>query len=217
MMPRAASTGRHWRAVLAVVLLAVVAGLVAPATAAGTGGIEITPVPSKKGNKAITTFRVEVPRDNPVQVPYTVRNVEDGPRTARVYSARILRSEGNFSLDDPGSSPFVSMPDREVTLAAGDVLEETFLVSPSPDGRRIREEAYAAVVVEVRNGAVVQRASTLIYLDPGPRVPLPLLLVGLALALVLIPVGALTVGNLRRRRDATAAAQPAEATGSLAA
>ena len=216
MIALTTSTGRQWRAVLAVVLLALFAGLGSPATAAGTGGIEITPVPSKKGNKAITTFRVQVPREAPLQVPYTVRNVEDGPRTARVYSARILRSDGNFILDEPGSSPYVSMPDREVTLAAGQVLEETFLVSPSPDGRHIREEAYAAVVVEVRNGAVVQRASTLIYLDPGPRVPLPLLLVGLAAALVLIPGAALTVGKLRRRRQMPAA-EPADAAGTVAA
>lgn len=216
VIPLTTSTGRRWPPVLAVVLVALLAALGGSATAAGTGGIEITPVPSKKGNKAITTFRVEVPRENPVRVPYTVRNVEDGPRTARVYSARILRSDGNFTLDEPGSSPYVSMPDREVSLAAGQVLEETFLVSPAPERRRFRDEAYAAVVVEVRNGAVVQRASTLIYLDPGPRVPLPLLFVGLAAALLLVPLTALTVGKLRRRRE-SAAAEPADAPGTLAA
>lgn len=203
-LPR--SAGRRLRPVLLVVVFLLLAGLALPATGAGTGGIEITPVPSKKDGKAITTFRVDVPKDDPVRVPYTVRNVEDGPRTARVYAARVLREDGNFALDEPGSSPYVSMPDREITLAREEVLEETFLVSPGPEGR-LREEAYAAVVVEVRNGSVVQRASTLIYLEPGPRVPLPLLLAGLAVALLLVPLTALARGNLRRRREAAVAAK----------
>ena len=207
MIATSTNTGRGPRPVFVVVVLALLVGLTGPASGAGTGGIEITPVPSKRGDKAITTFRVDVPRDAPIQVPYTVRNVEDGPRTARVYSARVLNSDGNFALDEPGSSPHVSMPDRQITLQPGEVLEETFLVAPGPQGPP-KDEAYAAVVVEVRNGAVVQRASTLIYLDPGPRVPLPVLLVGMAVALLLIPAGALVIGARRQRQRGDRAVTP---------
>ena len=62
------------------------------------------------------------------------------------------------------------------------------------------QEALAAVVVEVRNGVVVQRANTLIYLQAGRRIPLPLLLV--VLAVVLIGGVGTAVAVLGRRRRA---------------
>lgn len=182
-----------WAAVLVVVL--------APsALAAGTGGIEVTPVPSKVDGKAVTVFRVEVPRDGSTSVPYLLSNVEDGPRTARVYVARVRKVDGSFSLDDEGSSPYVSMEDRSVTLQPEEVREETFRVSPGPDGPP-EGEAYAAVVVEVRNGSVVQRANTLIYLTAEPRVPLPLLILLVAVGLIAV-VGAGLAVTVRRRRQA---------------
>lgn len=182
-----------WAAVLVVVL--------APsALAAGTGGIEVTPVPSKVDGKAVTVFRVEVPRDGSTSVPYLLSNVEDGPRTARVYVARVRKVDGSFSLDDQGSSPYVSMEDRSVTLQPEEVREETFRVSPGPDGPP-EGEAYAAVVVEVRNGSVVQRANTLIYLTAEPRVPLPLLILLVAVGLIAV-VGAGLAVTVRRRRQA---------------
>src|SRR5688572_12437161 len=183
-------------AVLAVVLLMVPAPV---ALAAGTGGIEVTPVPSRVDGKAVTVFRVEVPREGSVDVPYLLSNVEDGDRTARVYVARVRKVDGNFSLDGEGSSPYVSMEDRSVTLEAEEVREETFRVAPGPDGPPDSEE-YAAVVVEVRNGSVVQRANTLIYLTPAPRVPLPLLILILAVLLVAV-VGAGVAVTVRRRRQ----------------
>ena len=184
-------------AVLVVVLLVVPVPL---ALAAGTGGIEVTPVPSKVDGKAVTVFRVEVPRDGSVSVPYLLSNVEDGPRTARVYVARVRKVDGNFSLDDEGSSPYVSMEDRSVTLEAEEVREEAFRVAPGPDGPP-DDEAYAAVVVEVRNGSVVQRANTLIYLTGEPRVPLPLLILIVAVLLIGV-VGAGVAVTVRRRRQA---------------
>ncbi|MHB8961259.1 MAG: hypothetical protein ACYDAN_16735 [Candidatus Limnocylindrales bacterium] len=184
-------------AVLVVVLLVVPVPL---ALAAGTGGIEITPVPSQVDGKAVTVFRVGVPREGSVQVPYLLSNVEDGPRTARVYVARVRKVDGNFSLDDEGSSPYVSMEDRSVTLEAEEVREETFRVAPGPDGPP-DDEAYAAVVVEVRNGSVVQRANTLIYLTGEPRVPLPLLILIIAVLLIGV-VGAGVAVTVRRRRPA---------------
>lgn len=203
-MTATTSAGRRTRPALVVVptllvALALVVTVAPPGEAAGTGGIEVTPVPAQRDGEAITTFDVDVPDEGAVAVPYLLRNVEDGPRTARVYGARVTRSDGNFALDEPGSSPYLSMPDREVTLQPGEVREETFRVSPGPDGPP-EDDAYAAVVVEVRNGAVVQRANTLVYLQAGRRLPLPLLLVLLAGALL----GAAAVGwfaLVRRRRQ----------------
>lgn len=183
----------------AVLVVALLAAPTVPALAAGTGGIEVTPVPSQLDGRAVTVFRVEVPRDGSVDVPYLLSNVEDGPRTARVYVARVRKVDGSFSLDDAGSSPYVSMEDRSVTLQAEEVREEAFRVAPGPDGPP-DDEAYAAVVVEVRNGSVVQRANTLIYLSPAPRVPLPLLVLIVAVALVTV-VGAGVAVTVRRRRQ----------------
>lgn len=182
-------------AVLVVALLAVPTP---PALAAGTGGIEVTPVPSQVDGKAVTVFRIEVPREGSVSVPYLLSNVEDGPRTARVYVAQVREVDGNFSLDDAGSSPYVSMEDRSVTLQPEEVREEAFRVAPGPDGPP-DDEAYAAVVVEVRNGSVVQRANTLIYLSPAPRVPLPALILIIAVGLIAV-VGAGVAVTVRRRR-----------------
>ena len=182
------------RATLAVAAaLLVVAG---SAQAAGTGGLEVTPL---EGGQ--TTFRVEVPRDGSVEVPYLLRNVDEEQRSGRVYSARVTSDGGAFALDAPGSSPYVEMPDRELALEPGEVREESFRVSAGPDGVP-DGEAYAAVVVEVRNGSVVQRASTLVYLRPERAVPLPLLLVVVAVLLVLA-AGA-GVAAVARRRAAAA-------------
>jgi hypothetical protein len=184
--------------------VALAAGLlVLPGHAAGTGGIEITPIPSQRDGTPVTTFEVEVPHDGEVEVPYRISNVEDGPRTARIYGARVLESGGNFALDEPGSSPYVSMPDREVTLEEGESREETFTVSAGEDGVPEGTE-YAAVVVEVRNGAVVQRANTLIYLTAAPRVPLPLVVVGIAVVLIAVAAAVFFALLKRRRRGAQA-------------
>lgn len=206
------SAGRLARPALVAVLAAIFAFAVAlvaagPGLAAGTGGIEVTPVPAQQDGQAVTTFRVQVPRDGATEVPYLLRNVEDGPRSARIYSARVLSSDGNFSLDEPDSSPYVSMPDREVTLEEGEVREESFRVTPGPDGPP-DGEAYAAVVVEVRNGAVVQRANTLIYLSPGRTLPLPLLLVLLAVLLLLAVATAVALTARRARRGAATQGGP---------
>lgn len=180
----------------------------APSHAAGTGGIEVTPVPAVRDGKPVTTFEAEVPHDGRVEVPYLLSNVEDGPRTATVYSARVLQSDGSFSLDDEGSSPYVTLDKQEVTLQPGEVREESFTVHPGPDGPP-EGEAFAAVVVEVRNGAVVQRANTLIYLTPGRRLPLPLVLVLVAVGLVTAAAVAVVAVGRRRRASERAAIETA--------
>lgn len=160
---------------------------------AGTGGLEVTPV----RDDGASTFRVEVPREGSVDVPFLLRNVDEEPRSGRVYTARVTSTDGAFALDAPDSSPYLVMPDREVTLQPGEVREQVFRVQAGPDGGPEGEE-YAAVVVEVRNGSVVQRASTLVYLRGERVVPLPLLLVVLAVVL-LLAAGAGVAAVARRR------------------
>lgn len=195
--PRSASRPARL-ALLAVLLL--LAGQGGQALAAGTGGIEVTPVPGQRDGRAVTTFQVEVPRDGSIEVPFLLSNLEDEPRSARIYTARVTEADGSFSLDDRDSSPYVSLPDREVTLAPDEVRETTFTVSAGSDGPP-DEQVYAAVVVEVRNGSVVQRANTLIYLTPAPRLPLPLLALGIAVVLLAVTAAAVLMTAARRRRS----------------
>lgn len=188
----------------ALLCLAAVLLVSSPARAAGTGGIEVTPVPPVVDGKAVTAFRVKVPSEGTVRVPYRISNVEDGTRGARVYAAAVTEdANGSFTLGEPGTSPYVSMPDRRVELNPDEARSEVFEVR-APNGRRPEGEALAAVVVEVRNGSVVQRASTLIYLERGRQVPLPLLLVVLAVVLVLMAGAGVAV--LARRRNSAARA-----------
>lgn len=169
----------------------------APAQAAGTGGIEVTPVPPVRDGQQVTSFRVDVPSSGQEQVPFTVRNVEDGERSARVYAAAVSKAaDGTLSLGEPGSSRWVTLEAEDLTLASGQVQQRAFTVNGGelPDD----EEVLAAVVVEVRTGSVVQRASTLVRLERGRTVPLPLLAV---LAAVLLVAGAgVAVAVLGRRR-----------------
>lgn len=184
-------------AVLALLLLL---GLAAPAVASGTGGIEVTPVPGVVDGRQVTQFSTDVPSRGDTQVRLALRNVVTRPATARLYAASaVLDGRGSYVIGDPGSSPYVSYPDRMVTLAVKQLRLTTFTVHPGPHGRPTRT-SYAAIVVEVKNGAVVQRAATLVVLHRGRTVPLPLLVVLVAVALLLL--GATGVLLARRRRHA---------------
>lgn len=192
------AVGRWMRPAAAFVLLPLL--LISPsAHAAGTGGISVTPIPALVDGKTVTSFRVTVPREGTEQVPFTVSNIEAGPRTARLYVAEVTRVGDEFRLGAAGTSPFAAMPDRQVTLQGGEAEESHFVIdgSQQPDGQQL-----AAVVVEVTNGAVTTQASTLIYLEPADELPLPLLLVGLAVLLVVAAGSALAV--VARRRTAPA-------------
>lgn len=164
----------------------------APALAAGTGGIVVTPL--GEGNP--TSFRVEVPSRGDLEVPFVVSNVVEEPRSARLYAAAVERQGESFAVGDPGSSRWVELADQQVTLEAGEVRDLAFTVRGGdlPDG-----EVLAAVVVEVQNGAVVQRASTLVRLSEGRTVPLPLLLVVVAVVLLLTAAAAVAESARRRR------------------
>lgn len=189
-----------WRPAVAVVglVLLCLGPVAAPAGAAGTGGLDVTPVPAFVDGEPVTSFRVEVPSEGSRRVPFTLRNVTDEERSARLFVAAVTRDGDGFRLGAAGSSPHVSMPDREVTLAGQEVREEFFTVTgPRPEQQRL-----AAVVLEVTNGAVTTQASTLIYLEPGRRLSLPWLLVLLAVVLLLTATAAVVLAERRRRAAA---------------
>jgi hypothetical protein len=199
--------------VAVAVLLAALALPAAPSRAAGTGGIEVTPVPSMRGGKAITTFTVTVPSSGTRTVPYTLRNVDAVPRTVRVFAAQVTRSGGTYTLGAPGTSPYVRDRDRTVTLQGHEVQQERFTVTGKGALRRV---AYAAVVVEVRQGSVVQNAATLITLRPASNrvVGVPRPVVAVALALLVLAAAALLVVRRRQASDTQEPATPSGMTGS---
>jgi hypothetical protein len=184
-------TWRAARSALVALFLVLLRAL--PATAAGTGGIEVSPYPGLVDGKQITAFHTKVPGDGSRQVRYSLRNTTTTPRTARLYAASAQRAaDGHFTVGDPGSSAYISFDTRTVTLAPKQTEVKAFTVHGPLD-----HEAYGAIVVEVQNGAITSRAATIVYLEQGSRVPLPLLLaVGAGL---LVLAGAAAVVVVRRR------------------
>jgi hypothetical protein len=181
------------RCLVALLLLAGTAYLGGPAHAAGTGGIEVSPYPGVVDGHQVTAFHVKVPSRGSVAVRYSLRNTTGAAVRGRLYAASAVSDgHGGWTIGDPGSSSYVDLADQQVSLAANETRLASF-DAHGPAGRR------AAVVVEVKQGSVVTRAATLVYLERGRAVPLPVLLVGAAALLVLLVGGALL---LARRRPA---------------
>lgn len=180
-------------AVLALALVGVV-----PAGAAGTGGIEVSPYPGVVDGRQVTAFHATVPRRGDATVRWSLRNTTGKAVTGRLYAAAATSDgHGGWTIGDAGSSPHVGFTTGDVTLAPHETRLSTFTVHGKVEG-----EQHAAIVVEVRNGSVVARAATLVYLKPGPVLPLPTLLVLGAGVMVLAAAAALV---LARRRPATPA------------
>jgi hypothetical protein len=82
-----------------------------------------------------------------------------------------------------------------VELAPREVRHSSFAVSGPVHGTE-----YRAIVVEVQRGTITERAATVVYLKPGRRVPVPVVLAIVAAVLLVVAAGALVV--VRRRRTA---------------
>ena len=176
------------RRVLVALLLVVLA---LPASGAGTGGIEVSPYPGIVGGHQVTAFHVKVPSRGSVTVRYSLRNTTGAPVQGRLYAASAVSDgHGGWSVGGAGSSSYVDLADQQVSLQANETRLASFSVQ-GPAGR------HAAVVVEVKQGSVVTRAATLVYLERGRTVPLPLVLVGIAVLLVVVAGGALVVARRR--------------------
>lgn len=192
------------RVLLAAALTATAVGAV-PANAAGTGGIEVSPYPGVVDGHQVTAFHASVPRRGDGTVAWSLRNTTGTTKSGRLYAASATSDgHGGWAIGDAGSSPYLEFADRQVTLAPHETRVAEFRVHGKVEGTQ-----HAALVVEVRNGSVVARAATLIYLTPGPVVPLPTAVVGLA-GLVLLAAGS---AFLRARRQLCARQQPATPVG----
>lgn len=175
---------------------ALVVALAAPASAAGTGGIEVSPYPGVVDGEQVTAFHVSAPG----KAAWALRNTTAETRTGRLYAASASPDgHGGWVIGDAGSSPYLDFPERDVTLAPHQVQVSELRVRGA-----VERQEHAALVVEVRNGSVVARAATLVYLQPGGGSGLPLLPVGVAV-LVLLAAGAAVASSraAARRRPAT--------------
>jgi hypothetical protein len=171
--------------------------LAVPARAAGTGGIEVSPYPGVVDGHQVTAFHVKVPTRGDAKVTYTLRNTTNHKVSGRLYAASATPDGHNgWTVGGAGTSRYVGLPDQQVSLAPHETRLATFTVHGKVDGTQ-----HAAVVVEVKQGSVVTRAATLVYLERGRRVPLPLLVVGAAVLLLLAATVAVVL--VRRRRPAT--------------
>jgi hypothetical protein len=168
--------------------------LALPAQAAGTGGIELSPYPGVVDGRQVTAFHVAVPTRGTTHVRYSLRNTKGTAVQGRLYAASATPDgHGGWAIGGAGSARFVRFPDRAVTLKPHETRLASFRVSGDVSGKR-----YEALVVEVRQGSVVTRAATLVYLTRGRVVPLPVLLVGGAVLVLLLVGGAVVV--VRRMR-----------------
>ena len=169
-----------------------------PAGAAGTGGIEVSPIPGVKDGRQITAFHVELPRKGSRQVEFAVRNVVKEPRSARIYVAAATRSGKSFDVGAAGSSPYASYPDQTVTLKAGELRRERFTIGLDRRLERPEGTVLAAVVVEVSSGSLVQRAATLIYLKPQKPWSIPAVSVVAAGLVLLVGFGVISARQRER-------------------
>lgn len=183
---------RRFLALLAALLLLGLSS--APAQAAGTGGIELSPYPGVVDGKQVTAFHVSVPSRGSTTVRYSLRNTTDAAVTGRLYAASARPDgHGGWSVGEAGSARHVRFSDRQVSLAPHETRIASFPVEGKVSGTQ-----YEALVVEVRQGSVVTRAATLVYLKPGRVVPLPVLLVGAAVLVLLLAGGGVVVAGRRR-------------------
>jgi hypothetical protein len=143
--------------------------------------------------RQVTAFHVKVPTRGSKEVTYSLRNTTNHPVRGRLYAATAAPDGQNgWTVGGAGSSRYVELPDQQTTLKPHETRLQTFRVHGKVEGTE-----HAAVVVEVKQGAVVTRAATLVYLERGRSVPLPLVIVGIAVLLLLAAGGA--VAWVRRR------------------
>lgn len=186
-------------AVVLAPLLPLLLLLAPPAAAAGTGGVDISPYPGVVDGRQVTAFHAQVPSRGDSTVRYVLRNTTGHTATARLFGTAASRdAQGRFTIGPAGSSPYLGFADQQVSLAPHETRMATFTVHPGPHGRP-QGKAYAAVVVEVRNGSVIAQAATVVYLERGRTIPLPLLVVLVATGLLAAAgVGVLVVSRRRR-------------------
>lgn len=175
------------RLLTAILLAGTAAGLLLSgggraAWAAGTGGIELNPVPAlTPSGQPVNAFRISLRAGAVSHQQMLLRNVQAADASARVYAASATTSpSGEYNVGGPGTAAWIGFQPLTLTLHPGEQRTVDFTVSRPPKG------VSGALVVEVTKGAVTERAATLVLVTRvGPDPALPILLVLLAAALVL--------------------------------
>ena len=165
---------------VAMTALAVGAGI-EPAWAAGTGGIELNPVPAvTSAGQPVTAFRLSLRPGGVAHQQMLLRNGQAADASARIYAASATASpSGEYSIGGPGTAPWIGLQPFTVSLQPGQQQTVAFTVHRPPAG------VSGALVVEVAKGSITQRAATLVLVTrEGADPTLPLALVVLAAALL---------------------------------
>lgn len=186
--------------------VACLAGLPAPAHAAGTGDVELVPVTADGGPS--TSFRVA---DDEDEIRFELVNLSEEPRTARLYAASAARGDGGgVTVGDRGTADWLQLDDLVVELGPG---EARSFAAPLDEGELPRDrEQLGAVVLEAVQGSVTVRVATLVTVEPRSALAVPTWLAALALAVLVAVTSLLLLVVLRRRRrDDEAPAETAAA------
>ncbi len=192
-------------ALLTATVAALSLTLAGPAGAAGTGEVEVVPA---DGGSA---FHLSPSQDS---ISFELVNLADSPRPARIYAASATRSDGGgIGVGALGSAPWLQLPETQVMLAPKQTRTFTAPLDTAllPVGR----EQLGAVVLEAVQGSVTVRVATLVTV-PGrtpSAVPLPTLVVGVAVVLLAVVGLLLLVARRRRRDDNAAGPAPLSGTG----
>jgi len=171
------------------------------AWAAGTGGIELNPVPPlTPSGQPVNAFHVSLRSGQVGHQRMLLRNVQAADASARIYAASATASPaGEYGIGGPGSAPWLGLQPFTVTLHARQQQTVDFTV------RRPHAGVAGALVVEVTRGSITERAATLVLVTRrGPDRTRPLLLISVAAVLV-VGAGALAY---RHRMHSPPAGEP---------
>ena len=175
---------------------AAVTAVGAPAWAVGTGGVELTPL---QGGQAASAFHVHLAPGKHTTQKFLLRNENATPTTFQLYAAAVYKTtDGGFTVDGPGTAPWIGVQTRTVTLAPNQLQTLTF------DVRRTTAQhgpvAYGAVVVAMTNNQIVSRAAAMVYLERPGKDVVSRAVLPLVIAAVVIALGLVAHAWLRRRR-----------------
>src|SRR3954471_11324895 len=168
--------------------VAMVVGAATPVGAAGTGGVELTPVAPTDG----TAFHVVASAGHPGVLAFELRNISGAPAEAHLYPAAVSRTGTAYSVSSSGTASWIALPDQIVHLDAGESrhFEASVDSAAAPPGQVV----YGAVVQEnLGDVAVRRRVATLVYLTRHERGGPPTPLAWLVLATMLLGAAALAV------------------------
>ena len=175
---------------------AAVTAVCTSAYAVGTGGVELTPL---HDGSAVSAFHVHLAPGHHSTQKFLLRNETAKPTQFQLYAAAADRSNtGNFSVEGPGSAPWIGLRTQTVTLSPNETRTMSF------DVRRTTSQhgpvVYGAVVVAMTNQQIVSRAAALVYLERPGKDPVSRAVLPLVIAIAVIAVGLLAQAWVRGRR-----------------